>query len=251
MGIPLDFTGTRLESALVLGLIRSEAGCRRWQCRCDCGVVFDVPTSSLSAGITKRCRGCANRSRVCAPRIDQIGRQIGDLTVIARAGNDKTGPTWVLRCRCGVEKVRSTAVMAKLSGKCLCNRKPRARHPLYAVWTGMRMRCLVKTSPKYADYGGRGIKICERWSARGTGFLNFVSDMGERPPGMSLDRINVNGHYEPMNCRWATPQQQADNQRLSRKRVINILENVDELLADGVGWSAEQIVSIIREQLIG
>lgn len=73
----------------------------------------------------------------------------------------------------------------------------------------MRQRCNNPKNPKYKDYGGRGVKVCERWND----FALFLEDMGERPTGYSIDRKDVNGNYEPNNCRWATAKEQRANQR--------------------------------------
>lgn len=90
------------------------------------------------------------------------------------------------------------------------------KHPLYRCYAGMKNRCLNSNDIyDFPDYGGRGITICERWLGV-NGFANFVEDMGDRPKGTSLDRIDVNGNYEPSNCRWATPSEQCFNRRLQK-----------------------------------
>jgi hypothetical protein len=85
----------------------------------------------------------------------------------------------------------------------------------------MRTRCNNPRATNYLSYGGRGIDVCKRWES----FENFFQDMGEKPTGMTLDRINVNGNYEPKNCRWATRQEQAKNKRKCK------LLNKDSLIA--------------------
>lgn len=81
----------------------------------------------------------------------------------------------------------------------------------------MKSRCSNPRHPKYQSYGARGIKVCTRWKS----FANFLADMGEAPAGLSLDRKNNDGHYEPGNCRWATRAEQASNTRLTRRITFN------------------------------
>lgn len=91
-------------------------------------------------------------------------------------------------------------------------------HPLYDTYMDMIGRCYRPTHLRFADYGGRGISVCERWRES---FWAYVEDVGGRPAGMSLDRTDNNGNYEPSNVRWATPSQQSQNRRTTgwEKRV--------------------------------
>ena len=92
---------------------------------------------------------------------------------------------------------------------------PNSKHPLYSVWEGMRARCNNPNTPGYKNYGGRGITVCDRWND----FTLFVEDIGERPEGYSIERIDNDGNYEPSNCCWASPKTQANNRRM--RAVVN------------------------------
>lgn len=104
--------------------------------------------------------------------------------------------------------------------------------PTYHSWVEMRRRCLTTTFARYKDYGGRGITICDRWLES---FVNFLADMGERPAGLTLDRIDNDGNYEPGNCRWATQSEQVRNQRpRNHERDPDLCKHGHRLLIVGV-----------------
>jgi hypothetical protein len=88
----------------------------------------------------------------------------------------------------------------------------------YGSWQEMRRRCFNPNDRNWPNYGGRGISVCARWCGA-EGFVNFYADMGQRPEGKTLDRINNNGHYEPSNCKWSTASEQARNRRPKSKHV--------------------------------
>ncbi len=157
-----------------------------------------------------------------------VGEKYGRLTVKSRAENDKHGKTrWLCECSCGKQTVvTGTALRTGNTSSCGCLWEERDKTKMkihgeggkkrtteYIIWNGMMTRCYSKGSKDFPNYGGRGITVCERWH----NFVNFKSDMGERPKGLSIDRINNNKGYSPDNCRWATASEQAKNTR-ERKR---------------------------------
>lgn len=155
--------------------------------------------------------------------IDVTGLVFGRLTVLARSTNadSRQGQVqWRCRCLCGREViVRSQRLRTGVTRSCGClhNEELRERattHGLrrsreWSIWQNAKRRCFDPTSKHYPRYGGRGITMCAAWR---NDFETFLRDVGPCQPGLSLDRINNDGNYQPGNVRWATAREQASNQ---------------------------------------
>lgn len=163
-------------------------------------------------------------------RLDVSGQRYGRLVAISFSRRNSTGNTlWNCKCDCGNElEVLLPSLRRGNTRSCGCwlkelriERKTthgKKRTRAWLSWASMRARCLNQKNPAYKDYGGRGIVICQRWL---DSFQNFFDDMGDRPDGLSLERIDVNGNYEPGNCKWATDKEQTRNQRRTRRITFN------------------------------
>lgn len=153
--------------------------------------------------------------------VEQINSTFGKLTVMSRAENDRFGRTqWLCKCECGKEKV--VALFRMTNGhtrSCGCIKGAPKTHgqrgtPTHNTWLAMKQRCNYAECEAYEFYGARGITVCKRWD---DSFENFLADMGERPDGMTIERNETNGNYEPSNCRWATMPEQQRNRRTTIK----------------------------------
>ncbi len=201
--------------------------------------------------------------------IPLLGQTFGRLTVISRLPNNGTKPVWLCRCQCGAEKpVDGSGLRSGSTRSCGClarettaqKGRATATHGLsktneYHIWIGMRARCYVPAADNYKNYGGKGIKVCERWL---NSFPNFLSDVGPRPSKRhTLDRKDSKGDYEPGNVCWATSVQQNNNRSSNRmvcyrgetltlanalRRAGNMVKKNTARLRLEKGWTVEAAV---------
>ena len=233
-----------------------------WLCLCDCGRQKVICSADLRDGATQSC-GCRKLEAVSRlgrqnggkrPATDLTGQRFGRLTVVglsAFRGNGKTTrPHWSCECDCGNLATasglnlksghtrscgclhRENSVRQALARKSIPS--PNRTHGMsrtaaYRTWASMIQRCENPKCPAWSTYGGRGIRVCESWHSYEQYAADLLTILGVRPPGMSLDRINNDGDYEPSNVRWASQKEQVANQR-KRKRIDTFSEA--ELLAE-------------------
>lgn len=238
-----DLIGHRFGRLVVIGKAKddfSKNGKRiaKWHCRCDCGNELDVREFNLKNGNTKSC-GCYRISRIKEKLTeDLVGQRFGRLIVVERADNLYGRTAWKCKCDCGGSKIAISANLKRgLVTSCGCkvkeNRVPdyaikyhkhnMSRKRIYGVWLSMKDRCYNVNCSTYENYGGRGIKVCDEWLGE-NGAENFIKWAYENgydknaPYGeCTLDRRDVNGDYEPDNCRWVTQKEQANNKRNNLK----------------------------------
>ena len=216
--------GQRFGRLVVTGQIeRRNNGSRYVQCACDCGGTKLIGVNQLRSGKTRSC-GCLVRESNDRIHPVPIGQRFGNLVVLRKSGSRARGRMVEAQCDCGnitIANINNLRSGHTASCGCLKSRasEKRAIHGhtrkgkfnrTYAIYRDMRTRCENPNYREFHLYGGRGITVCERWRQ---GYEFFLADMGERPPGMTLERNRVNEGYSPENCCWASPAEQSVNKR--------------------------------------
>lgn len=222
MGI-IDLKGRRYGKLLVISQAPSQASGAAWNCRCDCGTDLVVTSSNLRKG-QKQCAACG----LSHARHDLSGKRFGRLTVVRFAESRKFNAFWLCKCDCGKEAtVRAAALMQGVTLSCGCLGRERRmaattrhgmqNHPIYIAWENMKQRCLNPRHIHYGRYGGRGIKIDPAWLDF-EAFRDAVLPTWKR--GLTLDRVDPSGNYEPANFEWVTRQRQTRNRENTLKMMF-------------------------------
>lgn len=275
-----DLTGQHFGEWTVLSYTRTQrygakGYIRFWLCHCSCGTEREVRGPDIVHGNSTSC-GCKGIARLQDMVEDLAGQSFSRWTVLRRLTDHiRHGEKlrWVCRCECGTEKdIAGHDLRNGQSKSCGCLKidtagDQRRTHGQsgnfhkgiqasaeYRIWIGMKNRCYVPSATGYANYGGRGITVCDRWNES---FEAFLEDMGPKPsPTHSIDRFpDSEGNYCPENCRWATRTQQNRNTRKNhlltyRGETLSIAEWAERLKLDPRtlcmriirGWTTERAI---------
>lgn len=191
------------------------------------------------------CAQC--QSEFTKPR-DLTGARFGKWVVLGAAEKKHGQKMWSCRCDCGSLKdvYHGHLVGGKTKGcRCVVTKHGMSATPEYTSWVTMKRRCMDERFHAYPRYGGRGIKVHDEWANH---FDAFYRDLGPRPEGTTLDRIDNLGDYEPGNCRWATPKEQANNRRSTRFVLVGGKAKTISDLAMSAGIKHASMYSRLKRQ---
>lgn len=223
-----NLTGQRFGKLAVIERAPNLGKNTAWLCRCDCGEYRAVPAYRLKSGETTSC-GCANRIKQIA-----AGQRFGALTTLCVTTKPNSRKRyWLCRCDCGnLKYVPEYCLQTDQTHSCGCQTRQLIsshlkRHGgtgtrLFNVWSSMKQRCYNPAKANYSDYGGRGITVCDEWRESFEAFRDWALSSGYDPNAptgkCTLDRIDVDGNYEPSNCRWVDAKVQANNKRPHKQK---------------------------------
>jgi uncharacterized protein (DUF1330 family) len=278
-GPTTDLTGKVFERLTVISFDRKEGYKKYWNTVCSCGADYKVREDALlsSTRPTRSC-GCLQKEVVTTAegkysreqnggmtpqqitKVNRINKEIkfnianktfGELYVLDTDGHNTSTKMWNCLCNCGEKRTLMYSVLTRTTNptrSCGCLQiRSASTHGLtntqeFRTWTGIKERCLNPNSDSYLHYGGRGIIVCQRWLSS---FENFLADMGNKPTITStIERVDVNGNYEPSNCIWLEGNLQQRNQR---NTVLdeNIVKEIRSLKAEGLN-----VPTIFRQLII-
>ena len=203
-----DETGKTYAKLAVLHFEGMRKGQPYFACRCECGGEVSVRGANLRSGNTKSC-GCSRRSPVRRQRGKMVMKTFSHNLVLGKANPTSSKTEWVTICVFCCQAGSHTEKKLRRGKALFCG----CRRLTHNSWRKMIERCTNRNHPQFKDYGARGITVCKRWRES---FSAFLSDMGRKPEGTSIDRINNDDGYYRDNCRWATKKQQAASRRKRR-----------------------------------